>query len=83
MEYTCLTYQVGDMNQSAIPDPIQKQFDLVHVNFGWGGSADGYYLPHAFDISDSEFDDYHEDNDIVNNTNINYNLLVKYMMYNL
>lgn len=84
LEYTCLTYHMtGGINQPAMPNPIQRQFDLVHVNFGWGGSSDGYYLPHAFDISDSEFDDYYESNDIVNNTDRNYNMYVHYMMYNL
>lgn len=40
-----------------------KQFDLVHVNFGWGGKSDGYYIPRSFDVSNHEFDDYQEDND--------------------
>lgn len=83
LEYTSLNFEVEDYTQPAVTNPTQTQFDLVHVNFGWGGSSDGYYLPGAFNISSSAYDQYYEENDIVNNTNRNYNLSVKYMLYNL
>ena len=61
----------------------RDQFDLVHINFGWSGSADGYYLPGAFNIASDEFDDYYEDNDSPSNMNRNYNLNVAYILYEL
>lgn len=38
----------------------QKRFDLLHVNFGWRGRGDGYYVSGAFDTENRE---YTEDND--------------------
>ena len=62
---------------------MQRCFDLVHVNFGWGGSSDGYYLAGAFDIRSNEYDDYYEDNDNPNSSIYNFNLYVDYTVYDL
>lgn len=37
-------------------EQVRTKFDLVHCNFGYSGDADGYYLPGAFDLSETEFD---------------------------
>lgn len=61
----------------------RHQSDLVHVNFGWNGICDGYYLPTAFNLSTSSNDEYVEDNDILAHGNYNFNIDVAYVLYNL
>jgi hypothetical protein len=64
-------------------DYKQYSFDLLHINFGWNGAADGYYLPGAFDLTSDEFGGYREDEDIDVDMDRNYNLRVRYMFYEL
>lgn len=66
LEYSVLTYLMVEEAPGLIrrkPDNLQFNFDLAHVNFGYGGDLDGYYLPGAFDSSRDEFRDYAEEND--------------------
>ncbi len=54
------------------------QFDLVHVNFGWDGRCDGYYIPRQFDTSQIKFDEWADENDIPSvSYDYNYNLSIQ------
>ena len=64
-------------------DHVQYKFDLLHINFGWSGTGDGYYLPGAFDTSSDTFDEYKEENDSDTSMNRNYNLNVRYVTFEL
>lgn len=64
-------------------DYNRSQFDLVHVNFGWNGSCDGYYIPGTFDLSTGEFDEYTEENDAVGTKPYIYKYVVEYLTYDL
>lgn len=64
-------------------DNVQHKFDLVHVNFGWNGTCDGYYLPGAFDTTSNEFNEYAESNDIDVIRSYDYSLNVYYITYDL
>lgn len=72
-----------DGNMIFRDDNIQYMLDLVHVNFGWDGEGDGYYLPGAFDVASDKFDEYQEENDLESNMQRNYNINVSYIMYEL
>ena len=77
LEYTHTVFNVGQINHT------QNRYDLLHINFGWGGACDGYYLPGAFNTSSNKYDDYKENNDIDVNSSYNYNLGVHYIVYDL
>lgn len=64
-------------------DNMQRRFDLLHINLGWGGSCDGYYLPGSFDLSSNEFGEYDEENDGSNTAQRNYDINVVYYMFDL
>ena len=66
-----------------IEDNLQRTIDLVHVNFGWGGYCDGYYLPDAFDLNADKYREYAEEYDIESYESIIYDLNVKYVVYDL
>ena len=53
------------------------------VNFGWGGSCDGYYLPDAFDLNADKYREYAEDNDDPSNMSYVYDLDILYTIYRL
>lgn len=61
----------------------RQQFDLVHVNFGWNGKSDGYYLPTSFNISAEAFREYIEENDISIYYNYNFASGIRYIIYEL
>lgn len=73
----------GDGLSFGVMDNIQHQFDLVHVNFGWNGTCDGYYLPGAFDASSDDYHDYAEENDNAVVRPYVYDIDVKYITYRL
>lgn len=77
LEYTYTVFNVGQVNNT------QNRYDLLHINFGWGGACDGYYLPGAFNTSSNQYDDYKENNDIDVNSAYNFNLGVYYIVYDL
>lgn len=77
LEYTYTVFNVGQTNHT------QNRYDLLHINFGWGGACDGYYLPGAFNTSSNQYDDYKENNDIDVNSAYNFNLGVYYIVYDL
>lgn len=87
LEYTRYGFSASEGADSAViadrPDSFQHSFDLVHVNFGWGGNGDGYYLPDAFDLTNNEFFDYAEEEDNPYVSTRNYNLGVGYLIYDL
>ncbi len=84
LQYTTILLGASTIGgNQAENDYRQDTFDLVHVNFGWSGACDGYYLLNAFDVSSNEFDDYNEDDDIEYNLNYKFNLNVNYTTYNL
>ncbi len=59
-------------------------FNLAHVNFGYGGNYDGYYLLDGFDMTATEFDDYVEEGDNPKpSLNRNYNLSIRCIPFNL
>lgn len=64
-------------------EDYRSQFDLVHVNFGWDGVCDGYYLPTSFDTTSSQYNDYAEENDINATNNRKYDFEIWHMIYNL
>lgn len=66
------------------PRVSRHTFDLVHCNFGWGGQADGYYIPGAFNLNSSEYKGLGEedDSDVLYN-NYNYNLNVYEIIFNI
>ena len=57
--------------------------DLVHINFGWNGRCDGYYLPDAIDLTEAKYAEYAEDADIVLTSYRVYNLNIGYIIYSL
>lgn len=65
-------------------DFIYNNFDLVHVNFGAGGSYDGYFHYDAFNLSEDEYHKYAEENDIPQtSSNLVYDLDVYYLIYDI
>lgn len=86
LEYSVLAYLMVEEAPGLIhrkPDNLQFNFDLVHVNFGYEGDLDGYYLPGAFDSSRDEFRDYAEENDEKNRSGYVYNMNVEYLIYDM
>ncbi|MBQ8366872.1 MAG: C10 family peptidase [Alistipes sp.] len=83
LQYT-LNVVTGALGSSSLRvDNVQHKLDLVHVNFGWDGEGDGYYLPGAFDVASDKFDEFREENDLDSNMERNYNLNVSYIVYEL
>ena len=84
LEYTYTTFH-GGMGHGTTGQVIntQNRYDLLHINFGWGGQGDGYYLPGAFNVASNTYDDYREENDIDVNWSRNYSIEVKYIVYDL
>lgn len=59
------------------------QFDLVHVNFGYGGDCDGYYIPGAFDMTETEFDEWADEGDYASDImSRNYNFDIWQIFFN-
>ena len=58
-----------------------NNFDLVHVNFGWGGQSDGYYLPDAFDLNADKYREYAEMYDSESYMSYVYDLDVQYVIF--
>lgn len=88
LEYSILSLIPDDDDNSSLTgwsqfDNVQYRFDLVHVNFGWNGSYDGYFLLGAFDLTEDEYHDYAEENDIPYTTTIVYDLNVDYLKYDI
>lgn len=87
LEYSKNTFYVED--STAINPSLgeilsqQRRFDLIHVNFGWNGSCDGYYTPGAFDLYASEFWEYNEAWDIYNPSNAVYDINVHSIVFEL
>lgn len=63
-----------------VEDSFRTSFDLVHVNFGWGGISDGYYSPTSFNLSDERFREWAEENDIPYSMNRNYDRNISYIL---
>ena len=86
LEYSLIGLHPEDMGNNFIvyfPNNTQYQFDLVHVNFGWNGTCDGYYHPGSFDTSSDEFHDYAEEDDNAVVRPYNYDIDVRYLTYEL
>lgn len=86
LEYSQIGLHPEDMGNNFIvyfPNNTQYQFDLVHVNFGWNGTCDGYYHPGSFDTSSDEFHDYAEEDDNAVVRPYNYDIDVRYLTYEL
>lgn len=85
LEYSLLGYRQGEIiiRSTSMNDNTQHTFDLVHVNFGWRGENDGYYLPDAFDLTADEYREYAEEGDIDIYKPKVYDLNVQYLTYNL
>ncbi len=83
--YTKDDYQSdGSLNGILEKIPIQYTFNLVHCNFGWDGTCDGYYTPGVFDLSETEFDQYGEENDYSDVTSsYYYNLNICEILYEI
>lgn len=61
-------------------DTIHERYQMVHCDFGWGGSCNGYYVSGVFKLNDANIDhDY--DNDSGKKTN--YNHFVSIITYDL
>lgn len=77
MEYT----QTGGY---MTPNVRRLRFNLAHVNFGYKGNFDGYYLLDGFDMATTEFDDYIEegDNPAVSASR-NYNMAIECIPFGL
>lgn len=87
LEYTVLGFSTSEGLPENVMgdrrDNFQYNFDLVHVNFGWDGECDGYYLPDAFDLTEDKYHEFAEENDINDIKPYIFNLDVNYMIYNL
>lgn len=84
LEYSWITAELTDTiigNPTLLTDNIQRNFDLVHINLGWGGYCDGYYLLDAFDLSESSYKEYAEEGDYGTADGYVYDLNVGYTIY--
>ena len=81
LEYSTVAVE-GSMSGSTVINR-QYNFDLVHVNFGWSGQCDGYYLPDAFDLNADKYREYAEPNDEEYEKQNVYDLNFKYLIYEL
>ena len=62
---------------------VQYNFDLVHINLGWNGQCDGYYLPGAFDLTEDKYREYAEEQDEEHASLYVFDMNVKYLIYDL
>ncbi len=84
LQYTFTSYTNNNQGVSnLIENYNQHRFDLVHINFGWNGNCDGYYLPGVFDSTKNEFIDYREDEDMPTVGEYFYDIVFCYLMYEL
>ena len=86
LEYSITTTEFVDPifgEPSFVTDNTQRIFDLTHVNFGWNGENDGYYLPEAFDLTTDKYREYAEEGDIDIYKPKVYDLNVQYLTYDL
>lgn len=85
LEYSILGVSSGDSSSPAFTrdDNFQYNFDLVHINLGWGGMCDGYYLPGAFDLTQDKYREFAEEDDIDAYDAHVYDLNVSYLIYSL
>ncbi|MBE6197774.1 MAG: hypothetical protein E7141_03745 [Rikenellaceae bacterium] len=81
LEYSTVNADIG-MNGTSIINR-QHNFDLVHVNLGWKGDNDGYYLPDAFDLTEDKYREYAELNDKEDATQYVFDLNVNYIIYEM
>ena len=77
LEYT------GDVINGLNINNQRFQFDLVHVNFGWSGKSDGYYIPTSFNITEDEYRKYIENTDISVYYNYDFSSNINYIIYEL
>ena len=64
-------------------DNFQYNFDLVHINLGWNGQCDGYYLPDAFNLTEDKYREYAEEHDIDTSSSYVFDMLVVYLIYGM
>lgn len=86
LEYSLIKFDAVEISPGVmdrIEDNLQRTIDLVHVNFGWGGYCDGYYLPDAFDLNADKYREYAEEDDDPSNISYVYDLNVHYVVYSL
>ena len=86
LEYSLIKFDTVEISPGVmdrIEDNLQRTIDLVHVNFGWGGYCDGYYLPDAFDLNADKYREYAEDNDKELKMEYVFELNPAYIIYNL
>ena len=85
LEYSVITSELIDLGgkESFIrTDNTQCPFDLAHINLGWNGSCNGYYLPDAFDLTERKYQDYAEPNEYGTGNHV-YDLDVGYIVYGM
>ena len=85
LEYTVITTELINIdidNPYLLTDYTQRSFDLAHINLGWNGFCDGYYLPDAFDLTTRKYQDYAEPNESGTSNRV-YDLNVGYIVYNM
>ena len=81
LEYSTLRAEIGEDETMIINR--QHNFDLVHVNFGWNGRCDGYYLPDAFDLTADKYREYAELDDDEYLVPYIFDIDVKYLIYEM
>lgn len=65
-------------NKLVKTDYITEQKDMVHCDFGWGGTANGYYASGIFKLNDSNTE---HDNEYRSSRNYDYTWYLKIMTY--
>ena len=86
LEYSVISSDIigpGLENPAVFIDTTQLKFDLVHINLGWKGSCDGYYLPDAFDLTKKKYEEYAELNDYPSTSQHVYDLNIGYTVYDM
>ena len=86
LEYSIMGSIAGEATpsiKSSTTENLQYNFDLVHINLGWNGNGDGYYLPDAFDLTSDKYKEYIEDNDNTTYYSYVYDLNVGYLIYDI
>ena len=84
LEYSSVSVD-GNMSGNTTIINRQHNFDLVHVNFGWYGQNDGYYLPDAIDLTTEKYIEYAEPDDDADAgaKQAVYDLNIEYLIYEL
>ena len=85
LEYSLLLSDTEDAAsmRSVELENFQFNFDLVHINLGWNGQCDGYYLPDAFDLTEDKYREYAEEQDEEHASLYVFDMNVKYLIYDL